>query len=160
MSIKTLDRAGLAGLPILLNYPQDTDGRPTIVIKTHECSDCDNTWSDSWSCACDDECGVCGSSVPAEAAHIDNSLPNWVHALWDLLPEAESEIGDPSFVNQIASTVARDDIHKLTGDRQKKLISSLSEENPEFWQSLNSDTSRKRDITTSLTEAIIASNAA
>lgn len=31
-----------------------------MFINYYECPRCDGTWSDAWSCQCDDECPDCG----------------------------------------------------------------------------------------------------
>lgn len=37
----------------------------------YHCRDCDMSWNDEWSCACDDECPNCGVSIsPIESIEI------------------------------------------------------------------------------------------
>lgn len=39
---------------------RDDDGAPLRYLSTFRCDDCGETWTDQWSCACDDECPSCG----------------------------------------------------------------------------------------------------
>lgn len=43
------------------------DESPTLFHITYECTDCDVTWQDVWSCACDDECPQCGAAIEASS---------------------------------------------------------------------------------------------
>ena len=39
--------------------PVDSDGQPCGYTNHYECSRCGTTWSDCWSCACNDRCPGC-----------------------------------------------------------------------------------------------------
>lgn len=36
----------------------------------YHCEDCDNSWSDAWCCACDDECSECRADLSPEVSDI------------------------------------------------------------------------------------------
>lgn len=45
------------------------DGEPhcvPAVLNHYHCDDCGVSWSDEWSCACDDECPECGKAYTPE----------------------------------------------------------------------------------------------
>lgn len=44
--------------------PEAIDGYAPWLEVTYEC-DCGEVWTDEWSCACDDRCPSCGSTVGA-----------------------------------------------------------------------------------------------
>lgn len=41
----------------------DTSGQPCRFTNHYRCDACDEEWSDRWSCACDDDCPRCGTSI-------------------------------------------------------------------------------------------------
>ena len=46
--------------------PTDSDGEPCRYINHYHCEECDVSWTDQWSCACDDECPECGHAIEVE----------------------------------------------------------------------------------------------
>lgn len=57
----------------MLDYLEDVLlGLPEPIILNHyECSDCGTTWSDEWTCACDDRCPECNTSnAPFESEEL------------------------------------------------------------------------------------------
>jgi hypothetical protein len=46
-------------------FESEPDCAPALRNFYH-CDDCDVSWSDEWSCACDDECPQCGAAIPPE----------------------------------------------------------------------------------------------
>jgi hypothetical protein len=52
--------------------PTDSDGEPCRFVNHYHCEECDQTWSDQWSCACNDECPSCGAEIePTESTELD-----------------------------------------------------------------------------------------
>ena len=50
--------------------PTDTDGTPCRTVNHYE--HCETTWTEQWSCACDDKCPACGASVsPFQSDELD-----------------------------------------------------------------------------------------
>lgn len=45
-----------------LQIDQDTSGEPIVWENQYEC-ECGETWTDEWSCQCDDECPSCGKDI-------------------------------------------------------------------------------------------------
>jgi hypothetical protein len=41
----------------------DTDGQPCNTTNHYHCEVCDESWEDTWSCGCDDECPTCGDAI-------------------------------------------------------------------------------------------------
>jgi len=44
----------------IIELPPVTEDDPITVTNYYKCDDCNTKWEDQWSCACDDECPVCG----------------------------------------------------------------------------------------------------
>lgn len=38
------------------------------VLNAYHCEACDVSWTDEWSCGCDDECPTCGAAIEAESS--------------------------------------------------------------------------------------------
>lgn len=52
-------------------HPNDTPGR-TAVRNSYHCVACDHTWTDIWTCGCDDECSRCGRDIsPFDSESLD-----------------------------------------------------------------------------------------
>ena len=49
----------------------DPDCLPAILNHYH-CDDCDVSWTDEWSCACDDACPECGAAITPEESETLN----------------------------------------------------------------------------------------
>lgn len=47
----------------LSHLPTDKDGEPCRFTNHYRCEECDEEWTDQWSCACDDECPRCGKAI-------------------------------------------------------------------------------------------------
>jgi transcription initiation factor IIE alpha subunit len=47
--------------------------KETGYIVHYDCSDCDVSWTQQWSCACDDECPSCGTSIEASDYELDGT---------------------------------------------------------------------------------------
>ncbi len=42
-------------------------------LNHYQCSECDQAWTDEWSCACDDDCPMCGTTMtPVESEDIED----------------------------------------------------------------------------------------
>lgn len=79
-------------LPILLpldfaGMAADTSGNPCVWLNRYQCQ-CGASWSDSWSCQCDDECGNCHRDISPHASEWVGSPSPIAKQLWELLPEA------------------------------------------------------------------------
>lgn len=37
-----------------------------VFLNTYHCDACDVSWTDEWSCGCDDECPQCGADISPE----------------------------------------------------------------------------------------------
>ena len=35
----------------------------TVLLNHYHCVECNTSWTDEWSCACDDDCPVCGRDI-------------------------------------------------------------------------------------------------
>lgn len=46
--------------------PKDSSGFPCHLENHYHCDGCDESWTDQWSCACDDECPSCGTPISPE----------------------------------------------------------------------------------------------
>ena len=69
-----------------LSYlPTDTSGEPCRFLNHYRCDACDEEWSDRWSCACDDDCPACGTSISPYDSDEDGE---------EDAPGAEHERGD------------------------------------------------------------------
>lgn len=69
-----------------LSYlPTDTSGEPCRFLNHYRCDACDEEWSDRWSCACDDDCPSCGTSISPYDSDEEE---------YDDAPGAEHERGD------------------------------------------------------------------
>lgn len=54
--------------------PTDSDGEPCFYVNHYRCRECNNDWTDQWSCACDDECSGCGKDFsPIESVDVTES---------------------------------------------------------------------------------------
>ncbi len=63
-------------------------------LNKYECSECEQTWHDEWSCMCDDECPHCGASdhSPVESENLSAYIENNDEAEYNIYyspPEAE-----------------------------------------------------------------------
>lgn len=61
-------RAELAKIKDFTLNGVDSDGVPIVWMNTYYCESCELTWSDSWSCQCDDQCPDCGKSITPESS--------------------------------------------------------------------------------------------
>lgn len=52
----------------------DFDGESGYRVR-YRCPECGERWSQTWSCACDDECGNCGIDVGALSYTLDGTIP-------------------------------------------------------------------------------------
>jgi len=50
--------------------PRGSDGEPCNYHNIYVCDKCDTYWEDHWSCACDDDCPVCGATCCPSMSHI------------------------------------------------------------------------------------------
>lgn len=78
-------RSDLFGIPEVCALGTDTSGLPLAYRNSYHCADCNTGWVDTWSCAVDDECSCCGSSISPEASEL--LIPEAVQPLFELLPE-------------------------------------------------------------------------
>jgi len=44
----------------------DSDGEPCRYLNKYHCEACDESWEDTWSCGCNDECPLCGREIEPE----------------------------------------------------------------------------------------------
>jgi hypothetical protein len=52
-------------------YASEPNCQPAF-LNSYHCDDCDVSWTDEWSCGCDDECPECGAAIaPEESEKID-----------------------------------------------------------------------------------------
>jgi hypothetical protein len=52
--------------------PVDTDDEPCRIVNHYECQACHETWTDQWSCACNDRCPSCNREIePHESTYLD-----------------------------------------------------------------------------------------
>ena len=52
--------------------PADSDGEPCRTINHYRCQECDISWDDQWSCACNDECPGCNvETEPHDSVELD-----------------------------------------------------------------------------------------
>lgn len=42
---------------------EDTEER--LLLIDYRCTECGTEWQDEWSCACDDDCPTCGTTMEA-----------------------------------------------------------------------------------------------
>lgn len=50
----------------------DSDGEPCRYLNHYVCTVCDESWSDQWSCACNDKCPTCNREIePYETQDLD-----------------------------------------------------------------------------------------
>ena len=76
---------------------KDTSGNPCVWENFYSCEPCLNSWTDTWSCQCDDECPDCGRShEPISSTWIGPS-DSTLRALWEALPEAGSGESSPLY---------------------------------------------------------------
>ena len=71
-----LDAAENAGIvfdePPVWDGPTDGEGQPCRHVNHYECV-CGETWTDQWSCQCDDECPSCGRKIsPHSSDYIED----------------------------------------------------------------------------------------
>jgi hypothetical protein len=86
MTIAT--RADLARyFPAFAALDADTSGNPSVWCNNYTC-ECGESWSDEWSCQCDDECAKCGSSMNPHDSEWIGPEDLDLMKLWEALPEA------------------------------------------------------------------------
>jgi hypothetical protein len=50
----------------------DPDETERWFVNRYHCSECNESWSDEWDCACDDECPECGKDfTPISSEEIE-----------------------------------------------------------------------------------------
>lgn len=77
----------------------DTDGNPLVWQNNYRCQICTSeavTWSDEWSCMCNDRCPTCGAEIEPEDSDWIGPDDPALRALWKALPEADSARVDPA----------------------------------------------------------------
>ena len=52
--------------------PTDSDGAPCRCLNHYRCDNCEQGWTDQWSCACNDSCPSCGAEIePFDTTELD-----------------------------------------------------------------------------------------
>lgn len=100
-------RADLMAHPAFASLNTDTDGNPCVWRLEYECEHVGTsaeepvTWTQDWSCLCDDTCAVCGASVEPVGADWLPVCEKWTESgvpddsayrLWRDLPEARPAV--------------------------------------------------------------------
>lgn len=66
---------------------QDTTGNPIVWENAYRCGDCQEEWTDDWSCQCDDNCPNCGTSVSPETSDWIGPIDAQSIAMWEALAD-------------------------------------------------------------------------
>lgn len=88
-------RADLTTVPGFADLDLDTSGNPCVWENHYDCSACLNSWSDTWSCQCNDKCSECGAEIEPESSTWIGPESEVLKALWEALPEAGSQDTSP-----------------------------------------------------------------
>lgn len=81
------DRSDLFSLPTFAALNRDSEDQPCVWSNQYHCESDGNSWSDDWSCGCDDECSECGKDVPPESQTWIGPEDRLSRAIWETLPE-------------------------------------------------------------------------
>lgn len=80
------ERQDLFELPQWASVGSDSSGEPVVWQNNYHCES-GETWSDDWSCQCDDDCPCCGESYTAESSDWIGPDDLLMRALWESLPD-------------------------------------------------------------------------
>lgn len=86
-TITLRDRSDLYALPTFAALNRDSSDQPCVWSNEYHCEFDDNTWSDDWSCGCEDDCSECGKSISPEGQSWIGPEDRLSRAIWETLPE-------------------------------------------------------------------------
>jgi len=78
-------RADLSCIPAIAALALDDSGLPLAYENSYHCDHCNQSWTDRWSCAVDDECACCGKDFSPEETTL--RIPEPYADLFEMLPE-------------------------------------------------------------------------
>lgn len=88
-------RSDLAAHPEFSHLSLDSSGIPCVWLNTYECDNGHEpeSWSEAWSCCCDDECPVCGTDMSPVSTWIGPESGD-ARDLWEDLPDVPEQAED------------------------------------------------------------------
>jgi hypothetical protein len=82
-------RADLMHRPGFADLSADTAGNPCVLLNYYPCDmghDIEE-WTDTWSCACDDDCPICGAPIAPDISEWIGPTDVESVALWERLAD-------------------------------------------------------------------------